>query len=337
MRTPRATVARARQPETKLAHFESVMSTTLTLHLGVKTDPIEYRYSYEWLFRLMADEGVYHAQLGSFFEMYLLPDEWFVDLRRLADSFGVRISSVFTTHRELGGLFRDETGWHEAALRSFRRMIEIAALVGADGAGGNPGSVLRDRMNRKAEGLRNYAAGVKTLLSYAGELGVPYVLAEPMSALAEPPTLPDEIRSLAGEIAGYERAEGAGARFGYCVDVGHGYADAAGLVGYDNLQLLEATLPWLQCVHLKNTDARFDATFGFTEAERTRGIVDVAAARDLLLGNAGTLPVDEVVGYLEIAGPKVGRDYSDSRLEASLRESLRYLRQTWSATRFLLR
>ena len=40
-------------------------------------------------------------------------------------------------------------------------------------------------------------------------------------------------------------------------------------------------------------------------------------------------PLTEVVGYLKIGGPKLGRDYSDPRLEASLRASLRYLRETW--------
>ncbi len=305
------------------------MPEKLTLHLGVKTDPVEYRYSYDWLFRLMAEEGVFHAQLGSFFEMYQLPDEWFTRLRRTAASFGVSISSVFTTHRELGGVFRDEPGWQEASLRSFRRMIEIAALLGASGAGGNPGSVLRDRMESKAEGLRRYVEAVKGLLAYAGALGVPFVLAEPMSALAEPPTLPAEIRDLGEELAGCTASREGSARFGYCVDVAHGYADERGAVGYDNLQLFEATFPWLQCIHLKNTDARFDATFGFSEAERSRGIVDVPQVRRLLLDNAHLLPVDEVVGYLEIGGPKLGRDYSDVRLEAGLRESLRYLRIAW--------
>ncbi|MCS7259586.1 MAG: hypothetical protein NZ765_02225, partial [Anaerolineae bacterium] len=79
------------------------MPKHLTLQLGIKTDPIEYRFSYEWLFRLMAEEGVGHAQLGSFFEMTLLPDEFFVYLRKQAEQYGIRISSVFTTHRELGG------------------------------------------------------------------------------------------------------------------------------------------------------------------------------------------------------------------------------------------
>ncbi|MCA9443103.1 MAG: hypothetical protein KC964_20045, partial [Candidatus Omnitrophica bacterium] len=86
-------------------------SHNLQLHLGVKTDPIQYRYSYAWLFRLMAEEGIEHAQLGTFFEIYQLPDEFFHRLRRQADDFGIKISSIFTAHRELGGFFREEPGF----------------------------------------------------------------------------------------------------------------------------------------------------------------------------------------------------------------------------------
>ena len=94
----------------------------LTLHVGLKTDSVQYRYSYEWLFRLLAEEGIGHAQLGSFFELYQLPDEYFIALRRQAESYGVRISSVFTTHRELGGCFRQEPGWADVTLRAYRRI-----------------------------------------------------------------------------------------------------------------------------------------------------------------------------------------------------------------------
>ena len=121
--------------------------SNLTLHVGLKTDSVQYRYSYEWLFRLLAEEGIGHAQLGSFFEMYQLPDEYFIALRRQAERYGVRISSVFTTHRELGGWFRQEPGWEAVSLRAFRRMIEIGALLGADAVGGSAGAVLRDQMD----------------------------------------------------------------------------------------------------------------------------------------------------------------------------------------------
>ena len=123
----------------------------MNLLLGIKTDPIEYRYSYDWLFRLMAEEGVELAQLGSFFEGYQLPDEFFRDLRRRAADHGVRIVSTFTAHRELGGFFRDDgPGWVAVARRNFERAIEIGALLGARSVGSNPGAVLRDRMGTKA-------------------------------------------------------------------------------------------------------------------------------------------------------------------------------------------
>ena len=104
-------------------------SESLQLHLGLKTDPIEYRYSYEWLFRLLAEEGVRHVQLGTFFEIYQLGDEAFTRLRSQAEDFGLTISSVFTAHRELGGFFRNDPGWEAVARRNFERLIEVGALL----------------------------------------------------------------------------------------------------------------------------------------------------------------------------------------------------------------
>jgi len=39
-------------------HMKQPDISPLRLHLGLKTDPIENRYSYEWLFRLLAEEDV---------------------------------------------------------------------------------------------------------------------------------------------------------------------------------------------------------------------------------------------------------------------------------------
>lgn len=302
----------------------------LTLRVGLKTDPVQYRFSYEWLFRLLAEEGIQHAQLGSFFELYQLPDEFFLELRQQAAAYGVRISSVFTTHRELGGCFRREPGWEAVTVRSYRRMIEVGALLGASSAGGSAGAVLRDQPEMKAIGMARYLTMMKQLMNYAHEFGLPYVTIEPMSCLAEPPTLPEEIVAMGEELSRYHAQHpDRTASVGYCVDVAHGYRDQEEALVWDNVALFRATLPYLNHVHLKNTDDRFDATFGFTEAERKRGIVQVETFRDLLLAHADLLPVKEVVGYLEVSGPKLGRDYSDHRLEGMLREALRYLRGTF--------
>ena len=93
----------------------------MQLKLGIKSDPVNYRYSYPWLFRLMAETGVTSLQLGSFFEMYQLPDEWFIRLRKQADDHGISIDSCFTAHRELGGFFREEPEWLPVARKNYER------------------------------------------------------------------------------------------------------------------------------------------------------------------------------------------------------------------------
>ena len=302
----------------------------LTLRIGVKTDPTHYRFSYEWLFRLLAEEGVKYVQLGTFFEIYQLPDEYFIQLRSQAEDFGLVIHSIFTAHRELGGFFIDRPGWESVARRNYERLIEVGSLVRAGSVGSNPGAVYRDRMKTKQRGIECYIRHMKELMGYAHEKGVPWLTVEPMSCLAEPPTLPAEIRLMADQLQAHhdEHRENT-ARPGFCADIAHGYADQEGRVVHDHLELLEVTLPYLYEIHLKNTDRRYCSTFGFGPQERCSGMIRIEPVRDMLLANARTLPVDQLVGYLEIGGPKLGRDYSDKELADQLRASLRYLGEVW--------
>lgn len=304
----------------------------LTLQLGVKTDPTQYRFSYPWLFRLLAEEEIRYVQLGTFFEIYRLPDEYFLRLRREAEDLGVRIHSIFTAHRELGGFLVDEPGWEAVARRSFERLIEVGSLVGARSVGSNPGAVYRDRMGTKRRGVECYVQHMKELMEFAQQQGVPWLVIEPMSCLAEPPTLPDEIRDLAEELtAWHNQHPDTTARVGYCTDVAHAYADGDLTLRHDHLETLEATLPHLYEVHLKNTDAEYSSTFGFSAEQREAGIIEIEPIRKMLLARAETIPVDQVVGYLEIGGPKLGRDYSDKELAEELRASLDYLKKVWLA------
>jgi ribulose-phosphate 3-epimerase len=148
--------------------------------LGVKSDPIEYRYSYEWLFALMRDHGICRLQLGSFFEMYSLPDSYFYDLRALAERYNIRIKSVFTAHRELGGFFSGDARLSAVARENYERLIEVAALLGAEYAGSNPGAVYRDRMKSKERGIACYLSNMKELTHKAKELGLIGLSIEPM-------------------------------------------------------------------------------------------------------------------------------------------------------------
>jgi sugar phosphate isomerase/epimerase len=306
------------------------MNEAVKLAVGVKTDPIEYRFSFPWLFRLLVEEKVRYVQLGTFFEMYQLPDAWFHDLRRQAEEFGLSILSVFTSHRELGGFLQPEKSLHDVAMANYRRLIEIGNLLGAASVGSSAGSVLRDRMETKSEGIRRYLDAMMPLMEYARQVGLQRLTIEPMSCLAEPPTLPEEIRFMADTLEAHHRAHpDTTVPVGYCFDVSHGYADSTGAVRSTPLTLLETALPHVMELHLKNTDARFDRTFGFTPEECRRGIVDVAEVRRFLLARRSRLPVNMMVGYVEVPGPKIGRDYTDNTLESALRLSLRHVKATF--------
>lgn len=302
----------------------------MNLKLGIKSDPIEYRYTFPWLFRIMADEGVTSLQLGSFFEVYQLPDEYFIQLKKDADNFGITIDSLFTAHRELGGFFQKDPVWARVARRNFERFIEIGALLGAQSVGSNPGAVMRDQMGLKAEGIRCYTEHMKELMQFAHQKGIEWLTIEPMSCLAEPPTLPEEVIAMGDELTAYHLANpDSTSRVGYCTDIAHGYLNQQGELGFNHIELFESTLPYLYEIHLKNTDDRFHSTFGFGPDNLKNGIVDVAHFRKLLLENADKIPVESMGCYLEIGGPKTGRDYTDCALEAQLRESIQYLKKTF--------
>ena len=304
------------------------MASPLSFSIGLKTDPILYRYSFDWLFDLLAEEGIPLVQLGSFFELYQLEDAYFIDLRKKAESRGLRITSVFTAHRELGGFFAGNPDWERVARKSFERLIEVGALVGATHVGSNPGAVFRDQMDAKADGIACYLKHMTELLTFAGQLGIECLTIEPMSCLAEPPTLPAELASMAPQLDG-NRMPG-DARIGYCADTSHGYADKDRNVVWSHLELLEAAMPYMEELHLKNSDAIYHSTFGFNEAERAAGAIDLCEVVNVLEANADVLPRKEIPAYLELPGPKLGRDYSDTELEAELRASLRHCKRVLS-------
>jgi sugar phosphate isomerase/epimerase len=293
------------------------------LELGIKSDPIESRYSFEWLFELLQDLGVRNVQLGTFPEVFTLEDGWFLELREKAERRGLRIRSCFTTHRDLGGFFLEDPYRQRASRRMLERYIRIGALLGADMVGGNPGCVPRDRMQTKQAGIERYLSHMKELMGLARREGLKWLSLEPMSCLAEPPTLPEELERMLGELAAHHRADPQGTVPVYCCsDIGHGYADAERRVVHDNWSLFEQQIPYMGAFHFKNTDACFEATFGFSPEERRRGIVDLERLRGLLEANAALFPVRPLIGYYETGGPKIGRDYSDRSLGRDLRASI---------------
>ena len=303
----------------------------MKIQLGLKTDCIETRYSFPWLFDLLAEEGIRNVQLGSFYELYALEDSYFTDLRAQAESRGLRIKSVFTAHRELGGFFVGDVRMERAARKGFDRLLEVGALVGADYVGSNPGAVYRDQpAAQKAAGTAIYLRHLKELSRRAKTLGLKGLSMEPMSCLAEPPTTPEEMRHYIGEMRADHAAHPGDTVPTYlCGDISHGLADVNKKIVHSNTELFSAGAPMMCEFHFKNTDAVFGSTFGFNPEEKKKGIVDLAAFKALCDAQDSVWPVDDVVGYLEIMGPKIGRDYSDPHLGAELRASLRAIKEVF--------
>ena len=301
----------------------------MKIQLGLKTDCIETRYSFPWLFDLLAEEGIRNVQLGSFYELYALEDSYFTDLRAQAESRGLHIKSVFTAHRELGGFFVGDVRMERAARKGFDRLLEVGALVGADYVGSNPGAVYRDQpAAQKVAGTAIYLRHLKELSRRAKALGLKGLSMEPMSCLAEPPTTPEEMGHYIGEMRADHAAHTADTVPTYlCGDISHGLADVNKKIVHSNAELFAAGAPMMCEFHFKNTDAVFGSTFGFNAEEKKKGIVDLAAFKALCDAQASVWPVDDVVGYLEIMGPKIGRDYSDPHLGAELRASLRAIKE----------
>jgi sugar phosphate isomerase/epimerase len=297
----------------------------MTVHVGVKSDPIIARYSFDWLLDLMKGCGVHHLQLGSSFPFWFAPDDWCRSLRRSAEARSIRISSTFSSFRELGFANEDPL-LDDVVRRGWERAIHVAALVGADSFGSNACLVLRDKPRTREPGLRAFSESMKVLLARARSAGLKALTIEPMSSVFELPSTPEDIRAMCEELGAFHAAHASTTvPLQLCGDISHGVADADGKVIHDNWSLFEMQIPWMREFHFKNTDAIFNSTFGFGPEERKKGIVDLERVKSLLEGNASRFPCEEIIGYLEIAGPKVGREYSDRHLERMLVESLQAL------------
>jgi hypothetical protein len=300
----------------------------MKVNLGVKSDLIESRYTFDWLFGIMADCGLERLQFGCSISTYLADDEYFRALRRRAERRGILIMSVFSTMREFGGFASGDPWLAAATVRMWQRLIRAASLLGAGMAGTNASITMRDRPQSREEGIRRFHSEIRELMALAKREGLDALTTEPMSSVWEYPSTPEEVRGLAEELASYHAEhEQTTVPFLYCGDISHGVADPERRVVHDNWELFALEIPWMGEFHFKNTDAIFNSTFGFGPGERTRGIVDLARLAALIKANAERFPLPEVTGYLEISGPKLGRDYTDCHVGEALVESLAALKE----------
>jgi hypothetical protein len=298
----------------------------MKFHIGVKSDPMQNRYTYEWLFELMRSYGIHHLQLGGLLEMPLLEDGFYHDLRDNAERYGIHIKSLYAAHRITAGFFSRNASLEKAARRIFEIYIHAGGVLQTDYVGANAGVVYQDHPEYKERGIECYLGHIRKLMAFAKREGLEGITVEAMSCAHEWPTTPDEIAFLAQVASEHHKAHVDTTVPLYILgDVSHGYADEQRVVVHNHYGIFESAIPYMCEFHFKNTDKIYDSTFGFSEEERKTGVVDLREIKKIIYRNADRWPVEDVVGYLELPGPKFGRDYSDPLLKKQLSESIEAL------------
>jgi sugar phosphate isomerase/epimerase len=226
----------------------------MTVHVGVKSDPIENRYSFDWLFDLMAEQHAGWLQLGSSYPFFHADPVWFLDLARKAERRGIRIASTYTSYREMTGFFSGDRHLEAASHHAWERLIQVASWVGAFSAGSSCGSVLRDQPGEKEPGLARWFRHMKELVRTAKAAGLSALCIEPMSSMFEPPSTPEEMDRVTREMDAFHAADRAGTvPVRFCADISHGLADRERRVVVDNWRLFEAGIPHTHEFHFKTT------------------------------------------------------------------------------------
>ena len=313
-----------------MSNTNIIQNPLTSINIGIKTDPINTRYSFDWLCQLLKEEEIKFVQLGAFFEMFHMDgdDSYFMQLRETAEKHGLRLKSMFSAYREFGGFFYDHPAMEKAADTMYRKYIKAAGTLGLDYAGTNPGAVQRDQFHKKDKGTEVFIKYMKEYQHLAKEVGLKALNIEPMSCMAEPPTTPDEMDYYISTLNNYHRQNpDSTVPVWLCGDISHGLCDINKNEVYSNIDLLKAGIPMMAEFHFKNTDAIYNSTFGFSDDEMKKGIINLEEIKTIC--ETGNWPVNEVVGYLEIMGPKIGRDYTDPFLGDALRTSLRVIKKVF--------
>ena len=103
----------------------------------------------------------------------------------------------------------------------------------------------QDNLDALSGRVLEVGAGTGTNFAHYPPTVAEVLAVEPMSCLAEPPTLPEEMSAMIEELWAYHRAAPhETATAGLCTDVSHGYADRERIIRHDHIALIEAALPF---------------------------------------------------------------------------------------------
>jgi sugar phosphate isomerase/epimerase len=275
-----------------------------------------------WL-RIVGEElGVRYVQFVADLLNPFLPaavvDEQVHLIRENAERYAVTVDTAFTgAFTRVNHVLHPDPAVRETWIRWFERFLEMARRLGARGVGSHFGILSvrdHDDANRRRERVEQGIAAWQRLSRRAADLGLDYLMFEPMSIPREMASNIPDTRWLLERVN-----EGAAAPILLCLDVDHGdVADPAATDPYAWLREFGSQSP---CVHLKQSTADKSGHWPFTAERNKEGIITAAKVMEALEEGGAV----EVALALEFSHRE--RYPQEYRVLDDFRESVAYWRQ----------
>ncbi|MFC1712767.1 sugar phosphate isomerase/epimerase family protein [Candidatus Poribacteria bacterium] len=279
---------------------------------------------HEWL-RIVGEElGLRYVQfvadLLNPFLPYRVVRHQVNKIRNLAEKYDVTVDTTFTSaFTRVNHLMHPEPIVREAWFQWLKDFFSMSAELGARGAGSHFGIMsvtdLEDD-RRKAEITTIGIDLWKQLSEFAAELGLEFLMFEPMSIPREMACTISETREL------YERAnDGAAIPILLCLDVDHGFSLSPDPRDYDPYAWLEEFGKLSPVVHIKQSMTDKGGHWPFTAEYNERGTILPPKVLESLERSGA----DDVVLLMELSHRE--RYPAEGRVLSDLKESATYWRQ----------
>jgi sugar phosphate isomerase/epimerase len=235
------------------------------------------------------------------------------EIRSVLSEYGLRAETVFTglAAYSLNLLMHPDAGRRQAALDWYRSVVDLAARVGARGAGGHVGAMsVPDWADqaRRAERWSGLQRSLAEIAAAARSAGLEYLLVENLASHREPSTMAS-IETLLTD------GDAAHAPVRLCLDVGHQCVPGTTGDDRDPYAWLARFGGRLGEVQLQQSDGLADHHWPFTPEHGEAGIIDPGRVLDTL-AEAGA---EDVLLVLEVI-PAFEQD--DAGVLADLRASV---------------
>jgi sugar phosphate isomerase/epimerase len=221
------------------------------------------------------------------------------EIRSVLSEYGLRAETVFTglAAYSLNLLMHPDAGRRQAALDWYRSVVDLAARVGARGAGGHVGAMsVPDWADeaRRAERWSGLCRSLAEIAAAARSAGLDYLLVENLASQREPSTMASLETLLTDGDAGHAPVR-------LCLDVGHQCVPGTTGDDRDPYAWLARFGGRLGEVQLQQSDGLADHHWPFTRERNATGLIDPGRVLDTLaaVGAEDVLLILEVIPAFE--------------------------------------